>query len=310
MGDRMKRIEYGIPTDKCGVELRLGIEKGFFRDEGLDLAIRLVFGGPEIAAMYSSGELQIGEIGTPPATTAVAQGGRFKIVGSSIRRRALRYFVTAPNIDGWVDLRGKSIGVLSTGSCSYWFARLVLEQNGLNPNEDARIIGLGQRYPDVVELIQQGELQAAVVSEPNVSIGEQRNAFRILKALTEPEFCPRMQWMVIVANCDVVERDPELVRAVLRACRQSYHYVAENPDEFAEFSAHLFGSSVPAMRHAMARECEDMHYDCEIDLVGLELAIDLQRRLGAFSTELQARDIIDLNYLPTRRSTFDALASA
>jgi ABC-type nitrate/sulfonate/bicarbonate transport system substrate-binding protein len=119
-----------------------------------------------------------------------------------------------------------------------------------------------------------------------------------------------MQWMVIVANCDVIERDPELVRAVLRACRQSYRYVAKNPGEFAEFSAHLFGSSVPAMQHAMQRERRDMHYDCEIDLLGLELAIDLQRRLGAFSTELQAKDIIDLNHLPTRSSAFDALASA
>jgi ABC-type nitrate/sulfonate/bicarbonate transport system substrate-binding protein len=294
----MRSVEYGIPTDKCGVELRLGIEKGFFRDEGLDLSIRLVFGGPEIAAMYSSGELKVGEIGTPPATTAIARGARFKIVGSSMRRRALQYFVAAHKIGGWRDLHGASIGVLSAGSCSSWFARLVLQQYGLNPDEDARIVGLGPRYPDVVELIQQDELQGAVISEPNVSIGEERRAFRVLKALTEPEFCPRMQWMVIVANCDVIERDPELVCAVLRACRRSYHHAAENPDEFAKFCARFFGSSVPAVRRAVDRERQDMHYDCEVDLVGLDLAIDLQRRLGAFSSGLRATDIVDLSYLP------------
>ena len=43
-------VEYGVPTDKCALQLRLGIEKGFFADEGIDLAIRVVFGGPEIAA--------------------------------------------------------------------------------------------------------------------------------------------------------------------------------------------------------------------------------------------------------------------
>jgi ABC-type nitrate/sulfonate/bicarbonate transport system substrate-binding protein len=306
----MRRIEYGIPTDKCGAELRLGIERGFFRDEGLDLAIRLIFGGPEIAAMYSSGALEIGEIGTPPATTAIARGARFKIVGSGIRRRALQYFVAAPKIGGWEDLQGASIGVLSVGSCSCWFARLVLERHGFDPDEHADIVGLGPRYQDVVELIVQDELQAAVISEPNVSIGEYRKAFHVLKTLTEPEFCPKMQWMVTVANCDVIERDPELVRAVLRACRQSYHYAANNPDEFARFCAQLFGSSVPTMRHAMERERQDMHYDCEIDLAGLELAIDLQRRLGAFSTGLRAGDIVDLSHLPTRTAALDARARA
>jgi hypothetical protein len=47
-------LEYGVPTDKCGLQLRLGIEKGFFRDEGLVLAVPVVFGGPEIAAAYDT----------------------------------------------------------------------------------------------------------------------------------------------------------------------------------------------------------------------------------------------------------------
>ena len=36
----MRAIEYGIPTDKEAIQLRLGIAKGFFRDEGLDLSLQ------------------------------------------------------------------------------------------------------------------------------------------------------------------------------------------------------------------------------------------------------------------------------
>ena len=141
-----------------------------------------------------SGELQIGEIGTPPATTALANGARFRILGSGVRRRALQYIVVSPAIHSWVDLKGKSIGALSKGSCSYWFARLVLERQGINPDADVELVGLGPRYANVVDLIQSGELQAAIISEPNIAIGEGRGVLRILKALTEPEFCPTMQW--------------------------------------------------------------------------------------------------------------------
>ena len=29
-------MSYGVPTDRCGLQLRLGIEKGFFREQGVE----------------------------------------------------------------------------------------------------------------------------------------------------------------------------------------------------------------------------------------------------------------------------------
>ena len=96
--ERSDRLEYGIPTDKESPLLRLGIERGFFRDEGIDLRLKTIFGGPEIARAYDTGALKIGEIGSPPAITAIARGSRFRIVASNAKRRAVQYFVAAPAI--------------------------------------------------------------------------------------------------------------------------------------------------------------------------------------------------------------------
>jgi NitT/TauT family transport system substrate-binding protein len=294
----MMKLEYGIPQDKGATHLRFGIAKGFFRDEGLDVSLRVVFGGPEIAACYDSGELKIGEMGTPPATTSLSKGARFKIVASGIRRRALQYLVANRDISAETDLKGKNIGVLSKGSCSYWFARLILQGRGLDPDRDANVVGLGPRHAEVIELFETGDLQAGVLSEPTVSIGEYRGAFRMMRALSEPEFCPSMQWSVTVANCDVIEREPELVRAVLRACKRSYQYSAANDDEFAEFGAGHYGIDKATMLRSMQRERSDLHHECRVDMAGLDLAIDLQRRLGAFTVPMRAADITDLRYLP------------
>lgn len=294
----MIKLDYGIPQDKGATHLQLGISKGFFRDEGLDLALRVVFGGPEIARQYDSGALKIGEMGTPPATTAIAKGARFKIVGSGVRRRALQYLVANAEIRDWPDLAGKTIGVLSKGSCSYWFARLLFENHGLDPDRDVSIVGLGDRYAGVVDLFGTGELQAAVLSEPTVSIGEYRGAFRMMKALNEPEFCPSMQWSVIVANTEVLALEPALVSAVLRACTRSYQYSAAHPDELAAFGATLYGIDRSAMLRSMEREQDDLHYEGIVDMEGLDLAIALQQRLGAFAVPMRATEITDLRYLP------------
>lgn len=298
------KLEYGIPTDKIGTEVRFGIEKGFFRDEGIDLSVRVVFGGPEIAAMYDSGDLKVGEIGSPPATTAIANGARFRIVGSGVRRRALQYLVVDSTVGSWDDLKGKSIGVLSKGSCSYWFARLLLQNNGIDPDADVEVIGLGSRYANVVELFESGDLHAAVISELNVSIGEYRNAFRIMKALTEPEFCPTMQWMVMVANCDFIDQETALLRAVLRSTHRSNRYSAEHPDEFAEFGAKFYGVDTSTILRSIERERDDVHYDCTIDMPGLDLAIDLQRRLGAITSAVRAGDMTDLRHLSETQTAY------
>ena len=296
------KVEYGIPTDKEALPLALGIERGFFRDEGLDLSLRIVFGGPEIAAAYDSGALPIGELGTPPALTALAKGARYRIVGSGIRRRALQYFLARPEIKGWDALRGKRVGALSRGSCSYWFGRFVLETNGLDPDRDVELVGLGQRYPQVVELFESGELAAAVLSEPNVSIGEDRGAFTVWQALTDPQFCPGMQWTVVVAGERTRAEEPELIRAVLRASRRSYHWCNDHPDEWAAFIARRLSIPDATAARSIRRERPDLHYDCRPDMAGLELAIDLQLQLGAIAQRLVAADIIDLSFLPQETS--------
>lgn len=144
-------VEYGVPTDRCGLQLRLGIEKGFFRQAGIDLALQIVYGGPEIAAEFDSGRLKIGELGTPPGLTALAKGARFKIVGSSVRRGAVQYLVVHPGLSGWTELSGVQLGVLSRGSCSDFYMRTVLSHHAIDPERDVTIVGLGSRYPKIID---------------------------------------------------------------------------------------------------------------------------------------------------------------
>lgn len=287
----MLKLDYGVPTDKEGLQVRLGVERGFFRDEGLDLNVRIIFGGPEIAAAYDSGELKVGELGSPPGTTAIARGARFRVIGSGVRRHAVQYLVAAPTIRDWPDLRGKTAAALTIGSCSYWFMRLVLQKHGIDPDADLKVIGLGARYPRVLELFESGELQAAVISEPNVSIGEARGLFRILQALTDSEFCPSMQWSIVVANQRSIAEEPELLRAVLRALKRSHQYCFDHPDEWADFGASCYTTDSATMKKSMARELPYLYADCELNLEHLQEAIELQRRLGAIVTPIAAADM-------------------
>ena len=288
-----KSLVYGVPTDRCGLQLRLGIEKGFFRDEGIDLALRVVFGGPEIAAELDAGRIPVGELGTPPGLTAMANGARFKIVGSGVRRGAVLFFVARKPFSTFADLNGARLGVLSKGSCSDWYMRELLRHQSLDPEVDVTIVGLGPRYPQVLTMLADGDLDGAIISEPHVSIGEEAGWFNVWVGVNRCDFAPRMQWTIMVANSDLLVCEPDLVRGVLSGARRSYRYAAEHRAEWADFGARYFGIPSSTMMKSIDRELPDLHFDCEIDIEGLAAAVTLQQRLGSVRPPLRLTDIID-----------------
>ena len=185
-----RKVIYGAPTDKCAITVRLDIEAGIFEEEGLDLSVRGVFGGPEIAAAYDSGALEIGEFGSPPAINALAAGKRFKIVGGGCRQRAHLYFCAAKGIDSYAALKGKRVGALGVGSCSDWIARQIGVQNGLDPDRDIEFVPFLKGYPRVVELVAAGSLDACMIADPNVAIGEERGVLDFWAAGYEASYLP------------------------------------------------------------------------------------------------------------------------
>jgi NitT/TauT family transport system substrate-binding protein len=290
-------ISYGVPTHRCGLQLRLGIEKGFFREEGIDLDLRVVFGGPEIAAELDTGRLLIGELGTPPGLTALAKGARFKVIGSGVRRGAVQYLVAQPQLASWTDLKGTRLGVLSRGSCSDWYMRALLRHHELDPEKDVAIVHLGPRYPQILPMLAQGDLNGAIISEPHVTIGEEAGYFNVWLGLNRCDVAPAMQWTIVVANNGALARESSLVRSVLRGCRRSYRYAADNRDEWADFGARYFDISRATMMRAIEREFDDLHFDCEIDEDGMEAAIALQRRLGSVHASLLLDDVLDRRFV-------------
>jgi ABC-type nitrate/sulfonate/bicarbonate transport system substrate-binding protein len=288
-----KFLTYGVPTDRCGLQLRLGIENGFFRDEGIDLELRVVFGGPEIAAELDAARLLIGELGTPPGLSAMAGGARFRIVGSGVRRGAVLYFVARKQFSTFADLKRARLGVLSKGSCSDWYMRECLRQQGLDPQADVTIVALGQRYPQVLTLLADGDLDGAIISEPHVSMGEAAGCFNVWLGVNRCDFAPRMQWTVMVASNGLLLHEPDLVRGVLSGCRRSYRYAAEHRAEWADFGARYFRIPRSTMMKSIERELPDLHFDCELDMEGLAAAIALQQRLGSVPASLRLSDILD-----------------
>jgi ABC-type nitrate/sulfonate/bicarbonate transport system substrate-binding protein len=296
---KMRHLDYGVPTDKCAATVRLGIERGFFRDEGIDLAVQVVYGGPPLAKAYDSGALQFGEIGSPPGTMFMSQGYDFKVVGGALRRKAHMYLCVGKHIANWEELRGKRVGLLSRGSCPEWFLRAMLVERGLDPDKHLEYVGLSDEYARVVDVFRSGRIDAFVAVEPAPSAAEAEDLVNVWGAVYDEPSLPQYQWIIHVARSGFIEQEPELIRATLRACRRSAHYAAQNVDEWADFGARHYGIPRDVMARSIARELPHMHLDGQVDLPGLDAMIRLQQRLGAITRPMTAAEICDLRFVPS-----------
>ncbi|MGE0799148.1 MAG: ABC transporter substrate-binding protein [Lautropia sp.] len=294
----MRHLDYGVPTDKCAATVRLGIEKGFFRDEGIDLEVKVVYGGPPLAKAYDSGQLDFGEIGSPPGTMFMSQGYDFKVVGGALRRKAHMYLCVGKRIRTWEQLRGKRVGLLSRGSCPEWFLRAMLVERGLDPDNHLEFVGLSEEYSRVVDVFRSGRIDAFIAVEPAPSVAEAAGLVDVWGAVYDEPALPQYQWIIHVARSGFIEREPELIRATLRACRRSAHHAAQNVDEWADFGARHYGIPRDVMARSIARELPHMHLDGQVDLRGLDEMIKLQTRLGAIHRPMRAEEICDLRLVP------------
>ncbi|MEX2453376.1 MAG: ABC transporter substrate-binding protein [Rhodospirillaceae bacterium] len=294
----LRRLAYGTPTDKSGIAVRIGVEQGFFRDIGIELEVRTIFGGPPLAAAYDSGEMSFGQIGSPPAVNAIAKGARFRIVGGGLRRKLHSYLGVRPEIAGFDDLRGARIGILSRGSCAEWFLRAMLRHRGLDPDRDVEIVELRDDFPNLLELVADGRADGGLIVEPLMAQGETLGVLRKLRAMYEEDYLPEAQWIVRVAREDFMRDEPDLLRALLAACRRSAHYAAANPEAWQDFTMRTYGVDRETAARAAAREFPHFHLDGGVSRAGLETVIELQKSLGAItSAGFTADDALDLRYL-------------
>ena len=290
------RLEYGIPAEQSGLAVRFGIAKGFFADAGIDLAMRTIYGGPELAAALSSGEINIGELGSPPSVTAIHRGAQLKIIASAVERGLGFFLLVDPLIKSWADLKGTTAGGLSRGSCGYWYLHQILAQHELELEKDVAFSELGPDYDRQVELLRSRKINLILSTEPYCAQAESLGIANLWGGVADLSKLPRIQWMVVAANENFLSKQPDDIRALLRAARQASRYALHHLEEYIEFSAAHFGIEQDMVERAFHRELPYHHFGGELDLPGLQRAIDLQYRLGAISRVLSLDEVADLQF--------------
>src|SRR5712671_5261533 len=231
-GESMK-VRVGYIGLTCEAPIFMAVEKGFFKEEGLDVSLVkcewanykdvLALGGFDVThhlVMYF--------------LKPIEQGLDVRFTGG-IHRGCLRVqAATNGSINSIKDLRGKRIGVPGMGTPPFIFANRVLGANGIDASKE--ITWLVFPAGELGLALDKGEVDAVADSEPIGSMlvaqGKVRNvADQAADFPYSQEYC-----CAVLVNGKFLARNPTATAAATRALLKAAKWVEANPAAAARLS--------------------------------------------------------------------------
>jgi NitT/TauT family transport system substrate-binding protein len=220
------KIKVGIIGLTCEAPIYTAYEKGFFRDEGLEVEFvkcewskykdTLALGGFDITHHLIMMLLKPIEQGLDAKITAGVHTGCLRIQAG-----------TTGSINAVADLKGKRIGVPGMGTPPFIFANRVLTDNGIDPAKEIE----WKTFPagELGLALKKGEIDAVATSEP---IGTMLLADGTVKniadqAVDKPyadEYC-----CAVMANGKWASANQKACAAATRAILKGAKWVQTNP---------------------------------------------------------------------------------
>ena len=161
----LMKVRVGYIGLTCEAPIFMAVEKGFFKDEGLDVTLVKCEWG-NYKDVLALGGFDITHHLVMYFLKPIEQGLDVKFLGG-IHRGCLRVqTATGSSIHSVEDLRGKRIGVPGMGTPPFIFANRVLNAHGIDPGKE--ITWLVFPAGELGLALQKGQVDAVADSEPIV----------------------------------------------------------------------------------------------------------------------------------------------
>ncbi len=223
----------------------VGLEKGFFRQNGLAAEMVPFKGGPDQLKGVLAGAVQVGISGSTDPLVFRERGTTVRAVAVTTEKNHFT-LVVAPKITRAEDLKGGTIGVTVVGATSWVFARMLAKKMGWDPEKDIRIVGVGG-FDSMVAGMRRGELTAFVTGTAGV-VAEANGVGRVLMRLDEatPKWVSNMAY----ATDEIIRTRKADLQRMLRGLFQAIKFMRENPEETIKISSKGIGWTEGATRRA------------------------------------------------------------
>jgi NitT/TauT family transport system substrate-binding protein len=214
--------------------LKVALEKGFLRSEGLEPQLIQLNGNVATVAL-ANGYIDF-SLNISPVLNGAMQGLGTKLV-AALNSRPLFALVVRPEINSPADLKGKIFAVASFGNTQAILTEKHLQHLGLKKGE-YQLLAMGAT-PARVAALEKNIAQGSLMPLPS-NVQLENKGYRLLGNTAEIVIHPIAGLGV---HEDKIKKDPDLIKRVIRASLRSLQLLQSNPRETVKILMNWTGAT-------------------------------------------------------------------
>jgi NitT/TauT family transport system substrate-binding protein len=284
-------------TNVSFLALYTALNRGFFRDEGIELEI--IF----MPANLASTAVLNGDVDYNGAVTgtigAAVQGRPMKVLLFTVAKPLL-FLMGQKNIKDVKQLKGKKIAGSSPGGSATLLANQALKQIGLEPGKDVSVLQMSGNAASRYAVLESGVVDASLLSVPENIIAHEKgyNELLFLGDIVEfPQNGFGTSEKRIRENPDEVYR---MVRATLRGLQ--FIWDKNNQEAVTNILMKQWRVNDRKMAAEMARQVgRVLTKDAYVKPESVQVLVDLARESAKVTKPVSAMDVVDYSFLDKAR---------
>jgi len=200
-------------------------EADLLKKNGVNIKVEYVVAqGPALVDLFIAGKIDIAELGDQPAFMGWVRNVDVKAVANFPKNPQDTYIMVADStkIKTMRDLKGKKVSC-SIGTVSQHWLFMSLDQAGMKV-DDVKMLNVPGGDASVALMTH--EIDAAVLSEPTISLLQERKVAAKLKESR----CAKTYSAVLLVSGNIYRNHPEIIKPIIAAYQESNAWIIDNPD--------------------------------------------------------------------------------
>jgi NitT/TauT family transport system substrate-binding protein len=266
--------------------LNIGIEKGIYARNGLEVEATVMDGSAKLHQAMLAGALDIG-LGAGTDIAFLVKGSPETAVGAIMLGAGIYGLVIGPNstIRSVADLKGRKIGVSTTGSLTQWLVLRLVQQQGWKP-DDITMVTVGADTLGQTAALETHQVDATMSAAALGWQLETQGRGRLL--LPASAIVDNFLMNAVYASNKLIAERPDSVRAFLKSWYETVDFMRQNKAETVRLARAIDGFS---------QEVEERNYDAVMPSMSTDGKFPVAGLAGV------RRSFVDLGILPSEPDT-------
>ena len=294
----LKKLRMGSSsTNVSFLALYTALNRGFFKDEGIDLEI--VFMPANLASTaVLNGDLDYNGAVTGTIGAAV-QGRPMKVLLFTVSKPLL-FLMGQKNIKDLKQLKGKKIAGSSPGGSATLLANQALKQIGLEPGKDVSVLQMSGNAASRYAVLESGVVDASLLSVPENIIAHEKGYNELLFLGDVVEF-PQNGFGTSEKR---ISENPDEVYRMERATLRGLQFVWDknNSEAVTNILMKKWKVNDRKMAAETARQvARVLTKDAYVKPESVQVLVDLARESAKVTRPVNAMDVVDYSFLDKAR---------